>query len=153
MMKHVLLTCLALGLVVTTASTTSAGTRETFDQVMTNAERVYTEARDVHQMLRRKADMAAVVERTSALEGHVRSLKTSIEQIDEASLTLTPSQQEALARARVATSALMAMLANKTSLLADQQQAARQRGLLRAKADAIAKRADIVRKQMTMARG
>jgi len=54
--------------------------------------------------------------------------------------------------ARAATDTLLVLLSNKATMLADTDGATRQRSLLRAKADGIAKRAGIIEKQMARLR-
>lgn len=149
-MRHLMMTMgLALGMLVSSAS---ANTVATFDQIAAEAQKVRVEAQEVKQLLKaKKPDFALVQQRLDALETHAQALRQSMSAVDAAA-AMTPAQTAALERARAATDTLLVMLDNKATMLADAEAATRQRGLLRAKADGIAKRAGIVEKQMAQLR-
>lgn len=152
-MRYLSVLCLALSLAITSAAPVAASNNsEAFDRVMADAERVRTEAREVKQMLKdRNPNFALVHERLGFLESHAQSLKATLSGVDTAGLSGT--QHAALKRARSAAETLIVVLANKSTILNDAGKAEKQRGLLRGKADAIAKRADIVEEQVAILRG
>jgi hypothetical protein len=132
----------------------AAESRSAFDQIIADAQRVRLEAQDVKQLLRsRDADQAVVLQRVSVLETHAQALKASIGSLDAAEAGLNSTQLAAVERARAATDTLLILLQNKTAMLADAEQMARQRSLLRAKAEGIVFRARLVEQQMARARG
>lgn len=143
----------ALALTVAVAAPVGAASNaEAFDRVMADVERVRTEAREVKQMLKdRNPNIAVVNERLGFLESHAQSLKATLAGVDETGLS--GPQHAALKRARSAADTLLVVLANKTTILNDAAKADKQRGLLRGKADAIAKRAEIVQEQVAILRG
>jgi hypothetical protein len=150
-MRHLMMTMgVALGLMVSGAA---ADTRASFDQIAADAQRVRVEAQEVKQLLRAgKPDFALVQQRLQTLDTHAQALRQSMDGVDASAADLTAPRKAALDRARAATDTLMVLLSNKTTMLADTDNAARQRSLLRAKADGIAKRAGIVEKQMARLR-
>lgn len=150
-MRHLMMTMgVALGMMVSGAS---ADTRASFDQIAADAQRVRVEAQEMKQLLRSgKPDFALVQQRLQTLDTHAQALRQSMDGVEASDAEMTAPHKDALKRARAATDTLMAMLSNKATLLADTDSAARQRSLLRAKADGIAKRAGIVEKQMARLR-
>jgi hypothetical protein len=73
--------------------------------------------------------------------------------IDVDTMSLIPADRVSLERARAAGDALGALLQNKAALLADPVRAERDRRLIRAKAEGIAKRAEVVEDQVSRVRG
>ncbi len=155
MKNTLMLTSLVLGFAISGAPAMAAGPDlgTAVEQVITEASRVSTEAQEIRQLLRSgRPDVELVRQRVAALETHAASLKEAIATADAAGTTLTPVQAEALARARRASDTLRVLLANKASMLQDGESVRKNRGLLRAKAEGIARRADIVRQQMGQVR-
>lgn len=151
-MRNLLTTCLTLGLLLSAVPQALANTSEAFTRVITDADNVRREAREVRELLRgRDGDLSQVQARIGVLESHAQALKAAMDALDPS--TLGTAQQAALTRARNATDAMLALLVNKTTLLNDPVQAQKQRSLLRAKAEGIAKRAEIVGQQMARLRG
>jgi hypothetical protein len=150
-MRHLMMTMgVALGMMVSSAS---AETRATFDQIAADAQRVRVEAQEVRQLLRSgQPDFALVQQRLQTLERHAQALRQSMDGLDASAVETSDRHKAALERARAATETLLVILNNKATMLADTDSAARQRSLLRAKADGIAKRAGIVEKQMAQLR-
>lgn len=135
-----------------TAPAAWASNSDAYDRVTADAERVRIAAREVKQLLKdRDADLAAVQQHLDVLDTHAQSLKAALESVDATSLTV--AQHAALKRARSAADILLVVLANKSAILADAERAGQQRGLLRGKAEAIAKRAEIVGRQVSILRG
>ena len=152
-MRFMMLTVLAATLAAAPAPA-AAESRSAFDQIIADAQRVRQEAQDVKQLLRsRDADQAVELQRVSVLETHAQALKASIGSLNAAEAGLTSTQMAAVERARAATDTLLVLLQNKTAMLADAEQMARQRSLLRAKAEGIVARARMVEQQMARARG
>lgn len=152
-MRLMMLSVLAATLAAVPAPA-AADTRSAFDQIIADAQRVRQEALDVKQLLRsRDAEQAVVLQRVSVLESHAQALKASISQLDAGEAGLNSTQLAAVERARAATETLLILLQNKTAMLADAETLARQRSLLRAKADGIVVRARLVEQQMARARG
>lgn len=148
-MRTLTITLLTAGLLWATAPAAVAETRGSFDQVVADAQTIRTEALDVKRLLKDKsADPTAVAQRVATLEAHAKSLKTALAYL-QGDQTLTPSQRAAVDKAMAATEPMIVILNNKLSLLADAEKAAKQRGLLRDKADGIAKRAQMVERQIT----
>ncbi len=153
-MKTLLMTCLAMGFVFTAASTAAANTRETFDRIVTSAESLRRDAEDVHRMLRdKKADLTAVAQRVAAINTNAQALNDALAAVDRTDGSLTPAQVAAVDGARTVAMNLVALLKSKTTLLSDTQKAARERSLLRDKADAVAKRAVMVERHVAPLRG
>ncbi len=153
-MRLMMLSVLAATLAAVPAPAAAADTRSAFDQIIADAQRVRQEAMDVKQLLRsRDAEQAVVLQRVSVLESHAQALKASISQLDAGEAGLNSTQLAAVERARAATETLLILLQNKTAMLADAETLARQRSLLRAKADGIVVRARLVEQQMARARG
>lgn len=153
-MKTLLMTCLAMGFVFTAASTAAANTRETFDRILTSAESIRRDAQDVHQMLRdKKADLAAVAQRVTAIESQAQALNDALASVDRTDSSLTPAQVAAVDGARTIAMNLSALLKAKTALLNDAPRAAKERNLLRAKADGVAKRAAMLERHVAPLRG
>lgn len=148
-MRTLTLTLLTAGLLWATPPAAIADTRGSFDQVVADAQKIRTEALDVKRLLKDKAaDPTAVAQRVAMLEEHAKSLKAALASL-QGDQTLTPSQRAAVDRAMGATEPMIVLLNNKLSLLADADKAAKQRTLLRGKADGIAKRAQMVERQIT----
>lgn len=136
------------------AAAATGNTNQVLEQIVTDAQNVRGEAREIKQLLRAsQPDLALVHQRLAALSTHADALKQAIDGFDVASANLTSTQLAAFERMRVATDSLRALLANKAALLADGEGVGKNRSLLRAKAEGIAKRADIVEQQVTKLRG
>jgi hypothetical protein len=117
-----------------------------YDQILADARAVRSEAEEVKLLLKHKA-----AERLDVIGQHARSLKDAVDRIDTASFT--SKQMAALARARTTAETLLVILNNKAAILATPDGLAKQRGLLKAKADGIAARATTVEKQLQQLRG
>lgn len=151
MMRSLLLASLTTGLFLSAALPATANTPAAFDRVIADADNIRREAREVREMLRdRRTSLAAVNDRVHMIDTRAQALKASVAEFDATGLSA--AQVTALDRARSATDTLLALLNNKTTLLADAASAERQRGLLRAKAEGIAKRAEIVGQEMARLR-
>lgn len=147
-MRTLTLTLLTAGLLWATPPAAFADARGSFDQAVADAQKIRTEALDVKRLLKDKSsDPTAVAERMATLEAHATSLKAALVSL-QGDQTLTPSQRAAVDKAMAATEPMIVILNNKLSLLADADKAAKQRTLLRGKADGIAKRAQMVERQI-----
>lgn len=152
-MRTATMTLLTAGLLWAFAPAALAASGGSFDQVVADAQTIRSEALAVKRLLKDKqADPAVIAQRMSTLEGRAKSLETGLGRL-HADQTLTPAQRAAVDRARAATETMAVILTNKLALLADADTAARQRGLLRGKADGIARRAQIVERQITAVTG
>lgn len=153
-MRTDIITGLALCTLLLAAPTTAVADQVSLDQIVVEAQRVRAEAREVSQLLRAKRpDFTLVNQRVDTLHAHARALTQSLESFETDAAGLRPTQAEALDRARTAGALLSVMLSNKTSMLSDVETAGRQRSLLRAKAEGIARRAAIVEAQLARVRG
>ena len=133
-MRHLMMTGLALTLMLPAAPAAAAtDTRATVDQIVSDAQKVRAEALDIKQLLRAsRPDLEQVQQRLATLAAHADALDQAMDGFDVAAAHLTPAQRAAFDRARSATDTLLAMLANKTTMLADAEAAMKIRGLLRA---------------------
>lgn len=135
-----------------TFASAPAAASDTYDQILADARAVRTEAEEVKLLLKHKAaDQAALQQRLDVIGQHARALKDAVDRVDTA--TFTSKQMAAVERARGTAETILVMLNNKSALLAGPDGLTKQRGLLRAKADAIATRATIVEKQLQQLRG
>ncbi|WP_291989362.1 hypothetical protein [Luteitalea sp.] len=129
---------------ITVLSQTTAGA------IAASAQRLRTEALEVTHLLRAsRPDFVAVNGKADALQSHAKALTQSLESFEASVGTLAARQASALDRARAAGATLAIILSNKASILSDGDASGRRRSLLRAKAEAVAKRADIVATEMT----
>lgn len=150
------LTAFALGVLLAAAPLAAFGadTTTTLEQIVTDAGRVRSEAQEMRQLLRAKApDFALVQQRLTTLDSHATALKRSLDAFEASGEAMTPMQRAAFDRARAATDTLHVLLSHKTTMLADTAVAMRNRGLLRAQADGIARRADMVQQHILRVRG
>lgn len=149
-MHTVLFNAIAAAVVLATAPAVAAAS-PSIDQIVAEAQTVRAEAREVKQLLKdRHADPAMVQQRLQVIETHARSLQSAIATVRESTTALTSTQVAALERAQAAAETLLVLLTNKSTMVADATAFQRQRGLLRAKADGIAQRAQIVERQMAV---
>lgn len=141
--------CLAAaGLVLTLTHGAEAATSGSAEQVAAHAQLVRAEALEVKRLLReRDTDQAILHQRMSVLAEHARSLKASLDVL-RGDGGLPPATAAAVERARIATETMHALLKSKLVILAKPAEAAKQRGVLRDKADAVAKRAAHVEREM-----
>lgn len=152
-MRHLLVSCFTLGVTLSATSGAFAST-EALDRLATQAQSVRREAEDVRRLLSdRKTDLSVVTQRVTVLESHAQALKDAMAAASSSDTPQTAADQGSWQQARAATDTLLALLANKSQLLADTARAQRERGLLRAKADGIAKRAAMVERHVTRVRG
>jgi hypothetical protein len=154
-MRNLMMIGLALTVMLSAAPAAAAATdtRATVDQIVSDAQKVRAEALDIKQLLRAsQPDLEQVQQRLAALSTHADALKQAMDGFDVDGANLTAAQRAAFDRARAATDTLRVLLANKTTIIADAEAARKNRSLLRAKADGIAKRADIVQQQLTQLR-
>ncbi len=125
---------------------------ETYDQILADARAVRTEAEEVKLLLKHKAAGQVVLQqRLDVIGQHARALKVAVDRVD--TTAFTSRQMAAVERVRVTAETILVMLDNKSTMLAGPDGLTKQRGLLRAKADAIAARATIVEKQLQQLRG
>ena len=125
---------------------------ETYDQILADARAVRTEAEEVKLLLKHKAAGQVVLQqRLDVIGQHARALKVAVDRVD--TTAFTSRQMAAVERVRVTAETILVMLDNKSTMLARPDGLTKQRGLLRAKADAIAARATIVEKQLQQLRG
>lgn len=135
-------------------STAAADPRAALDQVLADAARVRIEAMQLADLLRdRRPDYAQVVQQFNLVQQHAAGLREAIRAVDVEAVSLVAADRSALERARVATDAMLALLENKARLLEDAEAAAKQRGLIRAKARGVVARAQLVEEQVSMVRG
>jgi hypothetical protein len=135
------------------AAPPSVAASPSIDQIVADAQKVRIEAREVKALLKdRAADPVVVQQRLTVIEAHAQSLKSAIAAMRASDTSLTSTQVAALERAQAAAETLLVLLDNKSTMVADAAEFQRKRGLLRAKADGIAQRAEIVEKQMAVLR-
>lgn len=126
----------------------------TLEQIGSNADRVRIEAQGIHQLLRAKApDFADVTLRMSTLQTHADALKQSLTVFDVAGARFTDAQGTAFVRAGSTTETLLVLLTNKSRMLADTAGHSRNRISLRAQAEGIVKRAEMVQQAIAKIRG
>ncbi|MGE0460857.1 MAG: hypothetical protein AB7Q16_05770 [Vicinamibacterales bacterium] len=153
MTTTVMTTAFVLGIALAAAPAPAADLGPAIEQVAAHAARVSADAREIRQLLRGgRPDFALVRERVATLEAQAGSLRDAIAAVDAARADLTSTQVAALDRARRASDTLLVLLANKAPMLQDAETVKKNRRLLRAKAEGIAKRADIVRQQIGQVR-
>ena len=153
-MKTWFITSIAMGFALVLTPSAMAADRAAVDLVISRAETIRLDAADLRRVLGdKKSDLAVVTERVAALESKAQALQDAFAALNSGDAALSPDQIASIDRARVATDNLSALLKAQTELLRDTDRAMRERKLLRAKADAIAKRASIVEHQMAPLRG
>lgn len=148
---------LASAFVVLTLGVSSVATAaaSSVDQVTSQAREVRAEARAIKALLQMKQpDFSVIRQRLDGLDAQGKALGATLAALeaDGTSLT-TPAQRAAVQQSKLAVDAMQVILANKSTLLADETQARKHRNLLRAKAEAVAKRAEMVDRNFSKARG
>ena len=114
------------------------------EQVVSEAKKAQLEAREIADLLkRRRPDMARLESKLQYLAQHSSRLNELIASIDAAAWQLNPSQAAEFERMKQASQILNIFVDNKQKLL-QSGQISKNRGLLRAKAEGIAKRAEFV---------
>ncbi len=154
-MRHLTLTALTIAAVALGLPRSAAGDpRAPLDDVVASAAYVRIEAMELTQVLRdRRPNMLVVLQRLSVLQERARTLQETLATVDDETIILVPADRVSLQRARAASDALIVLLQNKATLLADPERAARERRLIRAKAEGIAKRAELVEDEVARVRG
>lgn len=124
------------------------------DQVATQAREVRAEARAIKALLQMKQpDFSLIRQRLDGLDAQGKALGATLAALEADGTSLTPAQRAAVQQSKLAVDAMQVILANKSTLLADESQALRNRSLLRAKAEAVAKRAEMIDRNFSKARG
>ena len=150
---HRMLTSAFVLVTLTLASAVSASA-SSVDQVTTQAREVRAEARAIKALLQMKQpDFSVIRQRLDGLDAQGKALGETLAALDADGSSLTPAQRAAVQQSKLAVDAMKVILANKSTLLADEAQALRNRSLLRAKAEAVAKRAEMVDRNFSKARG
>lgn len=128
----------------------STDPRAPLADVLASAAHVRLEALELAERLRdRRTDMAALLEGLSLLQARTHELQQTMAVIAIDEMSLVPADREALQRALVAGDALVSLLQSKTALLHDPATATRARRLIRAKAQGIARRAEVIEAQVS----
>lgn len=150
---HRMLTSAFVLTALTLASAVSAAA-SSVDQVTTQAREVRAEARAIKALLQMKQpDFSVIRQRLDGLDAQGKALGETLAALDADGSSLTPAQRAAVQQSKLAVDAMKVILANKSTLLADEAQALKNRSLLRAKAEAVAKRAEMVDRNFSKARG
>jgi hypothetical protein len=147
---------LASAFVVLTLGFSSVATAaaSSVDQVTSQAREVRAEARAIKALLQMKQpDFSVIRQRLDGLDAQGRALGATLTALEADGTSLTPAQRVAVQQSKLAVDAMQVILANKSTLLADETQARKHRNLLRAKAEAVAKRAEMVDRNFSKARG
>ena len=153
-MRTAILGIATAALIAAAPAAAAARTSPAVDQIVADAQKVREEAQEVKLLLKhRAADAAALQQRLGVIETHAKALKAAIAEVRTSQTSLTSKQLEALERAHGAAETLLVMLTNKAAIVADAARFEKERGLLRAKADGIARRAQLVEQQMERLRG
>lgn len=114
------------------------------DQVVAEAKKAQLEAREISDLLKNKrSDTTRIASKLEYLSQHAAKVNELIASIDPASLQLTTAQMSEFERMKQASQILKIFVENKQQLLSSGK-VQTHRGLLRAKADGIAKRAEFV---------
>lgn len=122
------------------------------DQVVAEAKKAQIEAREISDLLKdKRSDTARIASKLAYLSQHAAKVNELIASLDVASLQLTPAQMSEFERMKQASQILNIFVENKRNLL-DAGKLQTHRGLLRAKADGIAKRAEFVQVSALRAR-
>jgi len=138
---------------LTLASAVSASA-SSVDQITTQAREVRAEARTIKALLQLKQpDFSVIRQRLDGLDAQGKALGEMLAALDADGASLTPAQRAAVQQSKLAVDAMKVILANKSTLLADEAQALKNRSLLRAKAEAVAKRAEMIDRNFSKARG
>ena len=114
------------------------------DQLVADAKQTQLEAREIGVLLKAKSpDFELVRSRMQTRIQHASKLNDSVAEFEAANATLTPRQQAEFDRIKSAAAVLKIFAENKHGILAGSD-VREQRSLLRAKAEGIAKRAELV---------
>jgi hypothetical protein len=144
----------AFVLVTLTLASAVSASASSVDQVTTQAREVRAEARAIKALLQMKQpDFSVIRQRLDGLDAQGKALGETLAALDADGSSLTPAQRAAVQQSKLAVDAMKVILANKSTLLADEAQALKNRSLLRAKAEAVAKRAEMVDRNFSKARG
>lgn len=150
---HRMLTSAFVLATLTLASAVSASA-SSVDQITTQAREVRAEARTIKALLQLKQpDFSVIRQRLDGLDAQGKALGETLAALDADGASLTPAQRAAVQQSKLAVDAMKVILANKSTLLADEAQALKNRSLLRAKAEAVAKRAEMIDRNFSKARG
>lgn len=150
---HRMLTSAFVLATLTLASAVSASA-SSVDQITTQAREVRAEARTIKALLQLKQpDFSVIRQRLDGLDAQGKALGEMLAALDADGASLTPAQRAAVQQSKLAVDAMKVILANKSTLLADEAQALKNRSLLRAKAEAVAKRAEMIDRNVSKARG
>lgn len=123
------------------------------DRLVADAKKAQNEAREIGVLLKAKQpDFSAIQANMAELAAHVAGLKQGVADFEAAYPTLSAKQQAEFDRMKSAVAVLAIFLDNKSEILAGSS-ALEQRKLLRAKAEGIAKRAELVQLSAHRLRG
>ena len=112
------------------------------DQIVAAAKTIQTDAQDVSALLRAKTpNFDRIGEKMQVMSQHSTELNRLIENLDSANLDMTATQRAEFNRMKELAQLVNIFVANKSDMLSAQR---RERGVLRAKADGIAKRANLL---------
>jgi DNA repair ATPase RecN len=145
-LKNVALSCAAAALASASlvAEPSAPSRAAALDEIAAHASKVRATASEAFQLLKnRNADFAKVKELTAALDQDAEALKAKVAEFEAANTSLTEREQRELEKLRSVALVMNVFVDNKLEILkSDDLQ--RQRILLRAKADGIVKRADMI---------
>ena len=134
---------LALAVSAVALATTHAYT-EPLNQIVAEAKSTQAEAREISTLLKSKTpDLERVKSRMETLTSHAAALAEHITALESHADELSPSQRQELARMKNISALLHVFIEQKQKGL-EQAEAFRNRSLLRAQADGIALRANML---------
>ncbi|MDZ4797135.1 MAG: hypothetical protein SGI92_03150 [Bryobacteraceae bacterium] len=140
-----LLTRLTLTAALSTAALLGASNQH-FTEISDAAQRTQTEARSISAALKTKnPNLTSIRTQLTTLENHATELSKMVEAIQADGASLTGTQKVAFERMTMAAKIVSVFVENKKNLM-DGVDAGKSIALLRAKADGIALRADMVQK-------
>jgi ABC-type transporter Mla subunit MlaD len=150
--KSLLLSIAALAITVAPASANlKPHAAAQLDQIVAAAKTIQTDAQDVSTLLRAKTpNFDRVSEKMQVMGEHSTELNRLIEQLEAANTEATPAQRAEFDRMKELAQLVNIFVANKSDLLSAPR---RERNVLRAKADGIAKRAGLLQQSAQRVRG
>jgi hypothetical protein len=114
----------AFVLVTLTLASAVSASASSVDQVTTQAREVRAEARAIKALLQMKQpDFSVIRQRLDGLDAQGKALGETLAALDADGSSLTPAQRAAVQQSKLAVDAMKVILANKSTLLADEAQA------------------------------
>ncbi|MBL8230505.1 MAG: hypothetical protein JNL98_18585 [Bryobacterales bacterium] len=116
------------------------------EQLVTEAKKVQLEAEDISKALKpRDFDLPKVKEMMTTLDEHIQKVDALVKELAPFEAGMTAAQKSRYEAVKMKSQLLTVFATNKKTML-DGGDAAKNRGLLRAKADGIAQRAEMLQK-------